>query len=119
MARAAELPIGAEAAPRAEFRVCPDTGLWFDATAERLIKLNAVMGVVFLLIGGVIGLLMALTRWPAVHLLQADTFYMLLTAHGVDVLIFWIIFFEIAVLYFTSSTVLKVRLAAPRAARAA
>ena len=114
MARAAELPIGAEAAPRAEFRVCPDTGLWFDATAERLIKLNAVMGVVFLLIGGVIGLLMALTRWPAVHLLQADTFYMLLTAHGVDVLIFWIIFFEIAVLYFTSSTVLKVRLAAPR-----
>lgn len=98
----------------AEFRTCPDTGLQFHRPAEQLIKLHAVMGVVFLLVGGVLGLLMALTRWPAVHLLQADTFYMLLTAHGIDVLIFWIIFFEIAVLYFTSSTLLKCRLATPR-----
>ncbi len=99
---------------KAEFRTCPDTGLQFHRPAEQLMKLNAVMGVVFLLIGGVLGLLIALTRWPAVHLLQADRFYMLLTAHGVDVLIFWIIFFEIAVLYFTSSTLLKCRLATPR-----
>ena len=99
---------------KAEFRTCPDTGLQFHRPAEQLMKLNAVMGVVFLLIGGVLGLLMALTRWPAVHLLQADMFYMLLTAHGIDVLIFWIIFFEIAVLYFTSSTLLKCRLATPR-----
>ena len=28
----------------------------------------------------------------------------MLTAHGIDMLIFWIIFFEIAVLYFCSST---------------
>jgi cytochrome c oxidase subunit 1 len=41
-----------------------------------------------------------LTRWPAVHWLEADTFYMVLTAHGIDMLIFWIIFFEIAILYF-------------------
>ncbi len=98
----------------AEFRTCPDTGLLFHKPAETLMKLNAVAGVVFLLIGGVLGLLVALTRWPAVHLLPADQFYMLLTAHGIDVLIFWIIFFEIAVLYFTSSTLLKCRLAAPR-----
>src|SRR3989338_2948688 len=97
-----------------EFRTCPDTGLLFHKPAETLMKLNAVAGIVFLLGGGVIGLLMILTRWPAVHLLQADTFYMLLTAHGVGVLIFWIIFFEIAVLYFTSSTLLKSRLATPR-----
>ncbi len=113
MAKTAEFPIDAAAA-KPEFRVCPDTGLWFHVSAERLMKLHAVMGVVFLLIGGVLGLLMALTRWQAVHLLQADTFYMLLTAHGIDVLIFWIIFFEIAVLYFTSSTLLKARLATPR-----
>jgi cytochrome c oxidase subunit I len=31
---------------------------------------------------------------------------MVLTAHGIDMLIFWIIFFEIAILYFASSTLL-------------
>ena len=98
----------------AEFRTCPDTGLKFHKPAETLMKLNAVAGIVFLLVGGVIGLLVLLTRWPAVHLLQADMFYMLLTAHGIDVLIFWIIFFEIAVLYFVSSTLLASRLAGPR-----
>src|SRR3989344_3034548 len=98
----------------AEFRTCPDTGLLFHKPAETLMKLNAVAGIVFLLGGGVIGLLMILARWPTVHLLQADTFYMLLTAHGLGVLIFWIIFFEIAVLYFTSSTLLRSRLATPR-----
>src|SRR3989344_2218684 len=98
----------------AEFRTCPDTGLLFHKPAETLMKLNAVAGIVFLLIGGVLGLLMGLTRWPTVHLLPADSFYMLLTAHGLSVLIFWIIFFEIAVLYFTSSTLLRSRLATPR-----
>ncbi|TAM46925.1 MAG: cytochrome C oxidase subunit I, partial [Gammaproteobacteria bacterium] len=82
-------------ATTAEFRTCPDTGLLFHKPAETLMKLNAVAGIVFLLIGGVIGLLIGLTRWPSVHLLKADDFYMLLTAHGIDVLIFWIIFFEI------------------------
>lgn len=101
-------------ATTAEFRTCPDTGLVFHKPAETLMKLNAVAGIVFLLVGGVLGLLLGLTRWPAVHLLPADWFYLLLTAHGLGVLVFWIIFFEIAVLYFTSSTLLKCRLAAPR-----
>jgi cytochrome c oxidase subunit 1 len=96
-----------------KFRICPDSGLYFDKAAERLIKWNAVTAVVFLLIGGFFGLLMALTRWPAVHLLPADWFYLLLTAHGLDALVVWIVFFEMAVLYFASSTLLKVRLAAP------
>jgi cytochrome c oxidase subunit 1 len=39
---------------------------------------------------------------------------MYLTAHGLAMLAYWIIFFEIAVLYFASSTLLKSRLAAPR-----
>jgi cytochrome c oxidase subunit 1 len=98
----------------AEFRTCPDTGLLFHKPAETLMKLNAVVAIVYLLVGGVLGLLMGLTRWPTVHLLPADSFYMLLTAHGLSVLIFWIIFFEIAVLYFTSSTLLRSRLATPR-----
>lgn len=98
------------------FRTCPDTGLLFHRPAENLMKANAVAGVVFLLVGGIFGLLVGLTRWPAVHLLAADDFYLVLTSHGINVLIFWIIFFEMAVLYFASSTLLRCRLATPRLA---
>ena len=69
--------------------------------------------VVFLAIGGLFGLLVALTRWPAVHFLPADWFYLALTAHGLDVLLVWIIFFEMAVLYFASAVLLGSRLAGP------
>lgn len=103
--------------PRAaEFRTCPDTGLKVDLAAEKLIRWNAVVAVVFLAIGGFFGLLVALTRWPAVHLLPAEWFYLALTAHGADVLLFWIIFFEIAILYFASAILLSCRLATPRLA---
>jgi len=98
----------------AKFRTCPDTGLRVCAQAEALIKINAVVAVVFLAVGGLFGLLVALTRWPAVHILPADWFYLLLTAHGAAVLLFWIIFFEIAVLYFASAILLQCRLAAPK-----
>ncbi|MDZ7735154.1 MAG: cbb3-type cytochrome c oxidase subunit I [Gammaproteobacteria bacterium] len=96
------------------FRTCPRSGLVFHKPAETLIKANAVAAVVALLVGGVLALLVALTRWPAVHLLPADKFYQALTAHGIDMLIVWIIFFEVAVLYFCSSTLLRCRLATPR-----
>ena len=98
----------------ANFRLCPDSGLFFDKNAESLMKVNAVAAAVSLLVAGILALGVALTRWPAVHLLPADQFYMVLTAHGIDALIFWIIFFEIAILYFASSTLLRCRLAAPR-----
>lgn len=98
------------------FRTCPSSGLQFHKPAEWLMKSLAVAGIVMLLIGGVEALLLALTRWPAVHLLPANSFYQLLTSHGVNMLIFWLIFFEIAVLYFCSSTLLKCRLATPRIA---
>ena len=77
---------------------------------------NAFVAVVALLVGGILAIGVVLTRWPAVHWLGADTFYMVLTAHGIDMLIFWIIFFEIAVLYFASSTLLRCRLATPKVA---
>ncbi len=98
------------------FRTCPETGLKVHGPAESLIKANAVVAVVFLLIGGLFGLLVALTRWQAIHLLPADLFYLALTAHGADVLVFWIIFFEIAILYFASAILLNCRLAAPKIA---
>jgi cytochrome c oxidase subunit 1 len=62
------------------------------------------------------GLLVALTRWPAIQLLPAEWFYLVLTGHGANVLLFWIIFFEIAVLYFASAVILGCRLAAPKTA---
>jgi cytochrome c oxidase subunit 1 len=99
-----------------EFRTCPESGLQFHKPAEALMRFHAVAAVVCLLIGGITALLVTLTRWPAVHLLPADQFYMLLTTHGINMLIFWIIFFEIAVLHFCSSTLLRCRLAMPKMA---
>jgi cytochrome c oxidase subunit 1 len=97
----------------AQFRVCPDSGLYFHKSAESLMKVNAVAAAVSLLVAGLLALLVALTRWQAVHLLPADQFYMVLTAHGIDALIFWCIFFEMAILHFASSTLLRCRLATP------
>jgi cytochrome c oxidase subunit 1 len=96
------------------FRTCPDTGLPVHLPAERLIKANAVAGVLALALGGFQGLLVALTRWPDVALLPAEWFYLILTGHGLNVLLFWIIFFEIAILYFASAILLKSRLWAPK-----
>lgn len=98
------------------YRTCPESGLQFHRPAERLMKAHAVVAVVILLLGGIAALGVTLTRWPAVHLLPADRFYQLLTFHGVNMLIFWMISFEIAILYFCSSTLLKCRLAAPKIA---
>jgi cytochrome c oxidase subunit 1 len=95
------------------FRTCPSTGLSYHEPAEKLMRWNAVAGVVALLFGGVLALLVTTTRWQAIHLLPADWFYLVLTAHGLNMLVFWIIFFEIAVLYFCASTLLRCRLATP------
>ncbi len=98
------------------YRTCPRSGLQFESQAEKLMIANAVTAVVMLLVGGILAIGVVLTRWPAVHWLAADTFYMVLTAHGIDMLIFWIIFFEVAVLYFCSSTLLRCRIAMPKMA---
>src|SRR3990172_5333298 len=112
----AEVQTGLIGGIAARFRTCPATGLRIDLAAQALIKVNAVAAVVFLLVGGLFGLMVALTRWQTVHLLPADWFYLVLTAHGVNVLLFWIIFFEMAVLYFASAVLLNCRLAAPKIA---
>ncbi len=106
--------VGAYSGPGVQYRTCPFTGRRIERSAEMLIRVNAVAAVVFLAIGGFFGLMVALTRWPAVQLLPADWFYLVLTGHGANVLLFWIIFFEIAVLYFASAVILGSRLAAPR-----
>lgn len=102
-----------------KYRTCPVTALKVDLAAEKLIIANAVAAVVFLAIGGLFALLLALTRWQAVHLLRADWFYRILTAHGFDMLVVWIVFFEVAGLYFGSAVMLNARLVAPKVGWAA
>jgi cytochrome c oxidase subunit 1 len=97
-------------APGAAARRCDTTGLQVCLTAQRFIKLNAVSAVVFLLLGGIAAILLALTRWQAVHLLRVDWFYRVLTFHGLNMLIFWILFFEVAILYFACTVPLNSRL---------
>jgi cytochrome c oxidase subunit 1 len=91
-------------------RICDTTGLPVCRDAELFIKLNAVCAVVFLLVGGIGALLLALTRWQTVHLLPVEWFYRIVTLHGLNMLIFWILFFEVAILYFAGTTLLNARL---------
>lgn len=98
------------------FRVCPTTNLKVHKDAQALIKWNAVSAVVALLVGVTAAILLVLTRWQAVHLLPADWFYRWLTAHGLNMLIFFIIFFEMAVLYFAGPILLNTRVPAPKVA---
>ena len=97
------------------FRTCEVTGLRVDWHAEALIKVNAVVAVVNFLVGIIAAFGVVMTRWQAVHLLPVHLFYRFLTLHGLNMLIFFIIFFEMAVLYFAGPVLLNSRLPAFRA----
>ena len=101
------------ARPAAVFRTCGVTGLRIHDKAELLVRVNAVVAVVALLVGAAAAVLVVLTRWQAVHLLPADWFYRILGVHGMSMLIFWIIFFEMAVLHFASTALVNARCCAP------
>ena len=101
------------------FRTCPATGRRIDLAGERLVKIHAVSSVVALLVGAIAAIMIVLTRWQAVHLLPADWFYRVLGVHGMSMLIFFIIFFEMAVLVFASTALLNARQTAVRTTWAA
>ena len=98
----------------AVFRTCDVTGLKVEKKAETLTKVNAVVSIVMLLVGAIAAILLVLTRWQAVHLLPAEWFYRILGVHGMSMLIFFIIFFEMAVLHFTSTALINARCVAPK-----
>jgi len=100
----------------APFRTCPTTGLQVHRPAEILIRAHAVVATVMLLVGGIAALLVLLTRWQAIHLLDAIWFYRILTVHGMNMLIFFIIFFEMAVLLFAGPVLLNCRMPAVKTA---
>lgn len=99
--------------PAGTFRTCSITGMKIHRPAELLIKFNAVVAIVCLLIGVTAAIGLLLTRWQAVHYLSVVMYYRFLTVHGLNMLIFFIIFFEMSVLYFAGPVVLNSRLPAP------
>src|SRR4030065_25858 len=85
-----------------EYRICPDSGLQFHKPAETLMKANAVAAVVFLLIGGILALLVPLTRTPGrsgvmmtsyVPMPAEPVFYLCLILFAVGALIGCFVFF--------------------------
>lgn len=115
---ATEAPIQSSDTPKG-IRKCPTTGLNVCLDAQFFIRAHAVLAVIFLLVGGVAAVLLALTRWQTVHLLPVDWFYRIVTLHGINMLIFWILFFEVAVLYFACTSLLNAKLYSRKVAWAA
>lgn len=105
--------MSASAALNAIYRTCPVTKLKINRDAETLIKVNAVVAILFFMVGVVAAALLILTRWQTVHLLPAEWYYRIVTAHGLSMLIFFIIFFEMALLYFVGPVVLGARIPTP------
>jgi len=106
-------------ASQSAFRTCAVTGRRIHDRAEPVIKANAVTAIVFLLVGTIAAVLLVLTRWQAVHLLSAVWYYRLLGVHAMSMLIFFIIFFEMAVLHFASTVLLSARNSMPKLSWAA
>jgi len=93
---------------------CGVTGLAVDERAAKLIRWNAVTAVLWLATGGTLAFFIALTRWPSVHLVSSpEWYYRLVGAHGAAMLIFWILFFEVAGLIFGATVLLGRQLSAP------
>jgi cytochrome c oxidase subunit 1 len=107
---------GALPARDAGFWTCLTTGLRVHHSVVPPLMANAVTAVVFLLVGGLLAVLLALTRWEAIKLLPPDWYYAILSLHAWSMLVFWIIFMEVAILYFASAIVLNFRLVTPQAA---
>jgi cytochrome c oxidase subunit 1 len=94
------------------FRTCGVTGLEIHRSAERFVKLFGLTAVVALLVGGIFAFTVALTRWEVIGLLGPGDFYTHLSMHAWNLLIFWMVFMEIAILYVGGPIVLGRRLPA-------
>ena len=97
-------------------RTCPATGLRLFSAAETLVKWNAVAAVVFLLLGLLWVIPSTLNRVLGPETISPNLYYQATFLHGWNMLIFWVLFFEVALLYFAASAILKTPLAWPRLA---
>ncbi|MFB6120718.1 MAG: cbb3-type cytochrome c oxidase subunit I [Halobacteriaceae archaeon] len=92
------------------FRTCGVTGLRIHKSAEDMVKLFGVTAILSLTVGGLFAFFVAMTRWEVVGLLSPGEFYRYLTVHAWYLLIFWMVFMEIAILYVGGPFVLGRRL---------
>lgn len=79
---------------------------------KHLIIANFIMALISLAIGGIAAIFIASGRFGISSLINilgiSDmNYYQWLTLHGMNMLIFWIVWAEIAILYFTSSVLLS------------
>ncbi|GAA6743480.1 cbb3-type cytochrome c oxidase subunit I [Thermus antranikianii] len=88
-------------------RTCPATGLRLFSTTETLVKINAVVAVVFLLLGFLWVIPSIINRVLGPGVVSPQLYYQATFLHGWNMLIFWILFFEVALLYFAASALLK------------
>ena len=99
------------------FRTCSVTGLEIHRTAENHVKLFGLTAVVALIVGGFFALTVALTRWELIALIPEDGYYRHLSMHAWNILIFWMVFMEIAILYVGGPIVLGRRLPLTKVAK--
>ena len=92
------------------FRECSVTGLDIHRSAENHVKLFGLTAVIALVIGGSFAISVALTRWELVGLIGEQNYYRHLSMHAWNILIFWMVFMEIAILYVGGPIVLGRRL---------
>ena len=99
------------------FRTCGVTGMEIHRTAENHVKVFGLTAVVALLVGGFFSIGVAMTRWELVGLLGPESFYKWLSLHAWNLLIFWMVFMEIAILYVGGPMVLGRRLPITKVAK--
>ena len=98
---------------KTEFRVCPETAFRVHRKAEPLMIVNAVVAILALAVGGIAALIMGLHKMPGgiFSVLQNEgQYYTVVTIHGINMLILWIVFFEVAAAYFVVTALLNSKL---------
>ncbi|WP_247728817.1 cytochrome c oxidase subunit I [Halovivax limisalsi] len=92
------------------FRTCGVTGLSIHRSVENHVKLFGLTSLLFMIVGGFFAITIALTRWELIGLLDASDFYIHVSMHAWSLLLFWIVFMEVAILYVGGPMVLGRRL---------
>jgi cytochrome c oxidase subunit I len=95
-------------------RTCKVTGFEVDRNGQQLALAYAVSGVLMLAFGGTLALLIALQRQGLP--ISDEWWYRLLASHGTTMLLFWLLLFEVAGLYWSSTMLLNAPMRAPRVA---
>jgi cytochrome c oxidase subunit 1 len=109
------MAVGTEAL-RFQFRKCAVTDFAIERNGNRLCLAHGITAVVLLAIGGLMALLVAIQRVDAVQFISDDWWYRLVAAHGTIMLIFWLLFFEVAALLWGSTMLINAPLRIPRVA---